>query len=107
MDEKFFTTEQVAKILQVHPFTILKFIKSGKINGVKLGRVYRFSQSEIQNFLENQSTKKTGKNIEKVQQKEIKVNEPQVSNSEVKKEKVFDLVSSDQEKNDNDHYYVI
>lgn len=52
MIEKFFTTEQVANILQVHPFTILKFIKEGKLRGIKLGRVYRIKESDVQEFLE-------------------------------------------------------
>ncbi len=56
MIENFFTTEQVANILQVHPFTILKFIKQGKLKGVKLGRVYRIKESEVKNFLEGRMT---------------------------------------------------
>lgn len=55
MIEQFFTTEQVAKILQVHPFTILKFIREGKLPGIKLGRVYRIKESEVSRFLEERS----------------------------------------------------
>lgn len=55
MDEKFFTPEQVADILQVHPYTVLKFIRQGKLKAVKLGRVYRIKQSEVENFLEAQT----------------------------------------------------
>lgn len=56
MIEKFFTTEQVASILQVHPFTILKFIKQGKLKGIKLGRVYRITESAVHDFLSERST---------------------------------------------------
>ncbi len=56
MIEKFLTTEQVANILQVHPFTILKFLKAGKLRGVKLGRVYRIKESDVQEFLESRMT---------------------------------------------------
>ncbi|MBI5754354.1 helix-turn-helix domain-containing protein [Candidatus Peregrinibacteria bacterium] len=56
MIENFLTTEQVAKILQVHPFTILKFIKQGKLRGVKLGRVYRMKESDVHEFLEGRMT---------------------------------------------------
>mgnify|MGYP001606354727 CR=1 FL=1 len=55
MIENFLTTEQVANILQVHPFTILKFIKQGKLRGIKLGRVYRIQESEVQRFLEERT----------------------------------------------------
>ena len=57
MIEKFLTTEQVANILQVHPFTILKFLKAGKLRGVKLGRVYRIKESDVQEFLESRMTR--------------------------------------------------
>lgn len=57
MIENFLTTEQVAKILQVHPFTILKFLKSGKLRGVKLGRVYRIKESDVQAFLDGRMTR--------------------------------------------------
>jgi excisionase family DNA binding protein len=51
MIERFFTTEQVANILQVHPFTILKFIKEGKLKGIKIGRVYRIKESDVKKFI--------------------------------------------------------
>lgn len=62
MIENFLTTEQVAKILQVHPFTILKFIKQGKLRGVKLGRVYRIKESDVQAFLDGRMTRPYSQN---------------------------------------------
>lgn len=61
MEEKFLTTEQVAQILQVHPFTILKFLKDGKLNGIKLGRVYRIKQSDVETFIEERMMNKPKK----------------------------------------------
>lgn len=52
MDEKILTADQVAQILQVHPFTVLKFIKLGKLRASKLGRVYRIRQSDVMKFLD-------------------------------------------------------
>lgn len=54
MDEKILTPDQVAQILQVHPFTVLKFIKQGKLRASKLGRVYRIRQSDVEKFLDEQ-----------------------------------------------------
>ena len=51
--ENIYTTDQVAKILQIHPLTVLKYIKQGKIKGIKLGRVYRILESALQSFLDN------------------------------------------------------
>lgn len=54
MEETILTVEQVAKILQVHPFTVLKFIKQGKLKAAKLGRVYRIRRSDVELFLDAQ-----------------------------------------------------
>jgi len=50
--DRLYTTEQVAKLLQIHPLTVLKYIKSGKLKAVKLGRVYRITETSLQKFLE-------------------------------------------------------
>lgn len=55
--EEILTAEQVAKILQVHPFTVLKFIKQGKLKASKLGRVYRIRRRDVDEFLESQVEK--------------------------------------------------
>jgi excisionase family DNA binding protein len=52
MEETILTVEQVAQILQVHPFTVLKFIKKGKLKAAKLGRVYRIRRSDVDRFLD-------------------------------------------------------
>jgi excisionase family DNA binding protein len=54
MEETILTVEQVAQILQVHPFTVLKFIKQGKLKAAKLGRVYRIRRTEVDRFLDAQ-----------------------------------------------------
>ncbi|MBI5411616.1 helix-turn-helix domain-containing protein [Candidatus Peregrinibacteria bacterium] len=55
MEEKIYTTEQVAKLLQIHPLTVLKYIKSGRLKGIKLGRIYRIRESALLAFLEQGS----------------------------------------------------
>jgi len=89
MIERFFTTEQVANILQVHPFTILKFIKSGKLKGIKIGRVYRIKESDVRRFLG-----------EDVEAEESKDKDPK-GDSKPEKEELPD------ESDDSDHYYII
>lgn len=56
MDEKIYTTEQVATLLQIHPLTVLKYIKMKKLKAIKLGRVYRIRESALQAFLDQEST---------------------------------------------------
>ena len=61
MDEKILTPDQVAQILQVHPFTVLKFIKQGKLRASRLGRVYRIRESDVTKFLDEQEAAAAGK----------------------------------------------
>ena len=89
--EKYFTTEQVANILQVHPFTILKFIKSGKLKGIKLGRVYRIKESDVQEFLEERMTV-------------TKTKEKKEDKKEIKEKKNINLENKDE---GDEHYYII
>lgn len=99
MIEKYFTTEQVANILQVHPFTILKLIKAGKLKGIKLGRVYRIKEDDVKDFLENSSTQKRSKK-EEVQELPKKLEEEEhESKYEIKEKK-----ASNEE---DQHYYLI
>lgn len=92
MIERFLTTEQVANILQVHPFTILKFLKQGKLKGVKLGRVYRIKESDVHEFLDERAV--GGKVTKKApKQEQIESEKPQIrENDDIE---------------DKDHYYVI
>lgn len=48
------TAEQAAKILQIHPFTVLKYIRAGKLKSSKLGRIYRIRESDLEKFLDDQ-----------------------------------------------------
>jgi excisionase family DNA binding protein len=50
------TPEDVATALQLHHLTVLKFIKSKKLKSVKLGRIYRIRQEDLDTFLEEQIT---------------------------------------------------
>lgn len=54
--DRLYTTDQVAKLLQIHPLTVLKYINSGKLRAVKLGRVYRVTETNLQKFLEDEMT---------------------------------------------------
>lgn len=56
--EKYLTSEQVAAFLQVHPFTVLKYLKDGRLPGVKIGRMYRIKESDVEAFLGEVSTSK-------------------------------------------------
>ncbi len=78
MQEKILTPEQVAEILQIHQYTVLKFIKQGKLQASKLGRVYRIKESDVEAFLDEASSKKKQvKNSEHQKQKQISTSTPE------------------------------
>jgi len=49
--ETIYTTEQVAKKLQVSLITVRRYIKSGKLPASKVGRNYRILESDILELL--------------------------------------------------------
>lgn len=51
MVEKYYTPKQIAEILQVHQYTVLKWIREGRLHALKFGRVYRTTESELELFL--------------------------------------------------------
>ena len=55
MQDPLHTVESAAKILKLHPFTVLKFIKKGELKASRIGRVYRIRESAIENFLDQNS----------------------------------------------------
>ncbi|MFH1375702.1 MAG: helix-turn-helix domain-containing protein [Patescibacteria group bacterium] len=54
MQDRILTPEQTGKMLQLHPFTILNYIKQGKLRSARIGRVYRIRESDIEKFLDSQ-----------------------------------------------------
>ena len=53
MKDPVLTVEGAADILQLHPFTVLKLIKKGKLKASRIGRVYRIRESAIDSFLDS------------------------------------------------------
>jgi excisionase family DNA binding protein len=51
------TPEQVAGILQVHILTIYGYIREGKLDAIRLGRSYRITQQDLEQFIESNRIK--------------------------------------------------
>jgi excisionase family DNA binding protein len=49
------TPEEVADALQLHHLTVLKFIKAKQLKSVKLGRLYRIREEDLEEFLKQQT----------------------------------------------------
>ena len=57
MPEELLTVDQVAAELQLHPDTIRRFIREGKIKAVRISAtVVRVKRSELDKFIQDRST---------------------------------------------------
>ncbi len=90
--DKLLTSEQVSKILQVHTFTVLKYLKAGKLKGIKLGRVWRIRERDVERFLEERS-------IASKEPKKSETPKKEENNEEVQEE-----VTTTMPENQSDHY---
>jgi excisionase family DNA binding protein len=48
MSEEVYTVEQFAERLKVHPKTVLRFIRDGRLRAVKVGKSYRILRTEME-----------------------------------------------------------
>ena len=56
-----FTPNDLAKILNLHPFTVTRLAREGKIPAFKVGGVWRFRKDEFENWITAQRPKKRQK----------------------------------------------
>ena len=56
-NEEFYLVEELAKKLRVSDMTIYRYIKAGKINAYKIGKAFRISEKDFNEFLNNVKTK--------------------------------------------------
>lgn len=49
---KFYTTQEVADMMQYHRDTIRRLIREGKIEAYKFGKSYKISEEQLKKFLE-------------------------------------------------------
>ena len=48
MSEEVYTVEQFAERLKLHPKTVLRFIRDGRVRAVKVGKSYRILRSDLE-----------------------------------------------------------
>jgi excisionase family DNA binding protein len=52
----FLTTEEVLQYLKVNPRTIYRLIRAGELPAVRIGRQWRFRQSDLRDWIERQQS---------------------------------------------------
>ena len=51
-DEKLLTPEQVAERLQISRWTVMDYLRAGRIKGHRVGRLWRIKEKDLEAFLE-------------------------------------------------------
>jgi excisionase family DNA binding protein len=52
MVEKYYTVEQIAEIINLHPKTIQRYIREGRLKAQKVGKAWRVTGHDLSVFLE-------------------------------------------------------
>ncbi len=50
------TPNEISKILKLHPFTVTRLAREGKIPAFKVGGVWRFRKDEFERWIEQRTT---------------------------------------------------
>jgi len=53
--EQVYTVEEAAKALKVNPETVKRMLRTGKLGAIKIGRLWRIRESDLQTFLSGDS----------------------------------------------------
>ncbi len=53
----FFTTDEVAKLLHLHPKTVRELINKKEMKAIKIGTEYRISEDDLRQFIKDHATK--------------------------------------------------
>jgi excisionase family DNA binding protein len=49
--EKYYSTEDIAEILGLKEKTVREWLRTGKLKGKKIGRLWRVKESELEEFI--------------------------------------------------------
>jgi excisionase family DNA binding protein len=52
LEQRAFSLKEVASILGVHPETIRRAVKAGKLKAAKIGKDYRIAKSELERYFQ-------------------------------------------------------
>lgn len=57
MSKDFYTVEQISNMLNIHPKTIQRYIREGKLRATKIGKGWRITGHDLSTFTESNSGK--------------------------------------------------
>ncbi len=57
MEDKFYTAQEVAKMLKVAYMTVYRWIRAGKLKAYQVQKQYRIKEVDLKGFIENDGTR--------------------------------------------------
>jgi len=54
------TPNEISKILKLHPFTVTRLAREGKLPAFKVGGVWRFRKDEFERWISSRTSKRLG-----------------------------------------------
>lgn len=52
MSEKYYTVDEISELLKIHPKTVQRYIREGKLKAAKVGKSWRVSGHDLSTFAE-------------------------------------------------------
>lgn len=93
MEVKFYTIDEVAEILEIHHKTVRKFIKEGNLKATKVGKQWRISQIDLENFTGEKYSVTESQSFNN--DEEIEISNEHIKKDEVKEINVSSVISLD------------
>lgn len=56
MEDKYYTTQEIADILKLDYMTVYRWIRAGKLDAYQVQKHYRIKESDFQKFMEASKT---------------------------------------------------
>ncbi len=81
MEEKYYSVEQISEMLNIHPKTIQRYIREGKLRAGKIGKSWRITGHDLSVFMESTKLSATKKDMDSIKK----------SNNEIKVSSVIDI----------------
>lgn len=58
MNKDYYTVDEISNMLNIHPKTIQRYIREGKLRAAKIGKGWRVTGHDLSTFIENDSYEK-------------------------------------------------
>ena len=55
------TPHEISKILKLHPFTVTRLAREGKLPGFKVGGSWRFRKDQFERWIEERTSRRTNR----------------------------------------------